>query len=297
MSAPTGSRPGEGSLPVSAPAAAATLAIRPSFWAGRTATVLLQALVIIAVLAAWQLGASTGLLDKRLLSEPSDVAARFVAMLGGEDVFGATIYAHVWQTLQELILGYILGSLFGIALGVLFARLPMLARVFQPYMLSIYSVPKIALAPLFVLFFGIGLISNVAIVTTGVFFMLFFNTYAGIINANPEFLNIARIMGASERTLFRRVIWPSALPSIFTGFKLGVPFAMIGAIVGEFIVAFKGLGYLILQSTSRYDVSAMFVAIIILVVLVWAIGQLVTVAESILLRWQPKRQRETGVSV
>ena len=293
----TGKPPANAALPASAPAQAAAVTVKPGFWAGRTATILLQVLVILAVLAAWQIGATSGFINKRVLSDPSDVAARFVKMLSGEDVFGATIYAHVWQTLQELFLGYLLGSVLGILLGVTFARLPMLARVFQPYMLSIYSVPKIALAPLFVLTFGIGLVSNVAIVTTGVFFMLFFNTYAGILNANPEFLYIARIMGASERTIFRRVVWPSALPSIFTGFKLGVPFAMIGAIVGEFIVAFKGLGYLILQATSRYDVSAMFVAIIILVVLVWAIGQLVTIAESILLRWQPKRQRESGVSV
>jgi len=239
----------------------------------------------------------TGTIDPKLLSEPSAVLARAIEMFGGADVYGATIYGHVWQTLQELILGYLLGSLLGIVVGVIFARAPILPRVFQPYLLSVYSVPKIALAPLFVLVFGIGLVSNIAVVTTGVFFMLFFNTYAGILNANQEYLHIARIMGAGERTLFFRVIWPSALPSIFTGFKLGVPFAMIGAIVGEFIAAFRGLGYLILQATARFDVSGMLVAIIVLVIVVWTLGQLVIVTEGILLRWQPKRQREAEVSV
>jgi len=297
MTGQTGTRPD--ALPPSAPAETgeAALTIRPSFWASRTATVLMQSLVVLLVLAAWQLGAMTGAIDPKLLSEPSEVAERAIEMFGGADVYGSTIYAHVWQTVQELALGYVLGSLLGILAGVIFARTPVLPRVFQPYLLSIYSVPKIALAPLFVLVFGIGLVSNVAVVTTGVFFMLFFNTYAGILNANQEYLNIARIMGASERTLFLRVIWPSALPSIFTGFKLGVPFAMIGAIVGEFIAAFRGLGYLILQATARFDVSGMLVAIIVLVIVVWAIGQLVIVTEGILLRWQPKRQRETEVSV
>jgi NitT/TauT family transport system permease protein len=257
----------------------------------------MQAIVILIILGVWQLAAGEGYIDKRILSDPIDVVARMISMLGGEDVFGYTIYEHVWQTVQELVEGYIVGSFLGIVLGVAFARVEILARVFQPYILSVYSIPKIALAPLFVLFFGIGPVSKVAIVTVGVFFMLFFNTYAGIVNVDREYVNAARIMGAGERRIFFQVVWPSALPSIFTGFKLGVPFAMIGAIVGEFIAAFQGLGYMIIQATVRFDPSAMFAGIIFLVIVVWAIGQVVARAESWLLRWQPKRQGEANVSV
>ena len=135
----TGKPPANAALPASAPAQAAAVTVKPGFWAGRTATILLQVLVILAVLAAWQIGATSGFINKRVLSDPSDVAARFVKMLSGEDVFGATIYAHVWQTLQELFLGYLLGSVLGILLGVGGAR-ALTAIKSWPTLISVDSV-------------------------------------------------------------------------------------------------------------------------------------------------------------
>lgn len=262
-------------------------------WDRRGPVLLVQAVIVAAVLGAWEAAARGGVVDARVVSQPSSVAATLADMLTGADVYGTTIYEHLAQTLQELVLGYLLGCGLGVLGGILFARAPVLARIFQPYILAVYGVPKIALAPLFVLLFGIGLTSTVAVVTTAVFFMLFFNTYAGILAVPAEYVNIARIMGASEVTVFRRVILPTALPAIITGAKLGVPFAMIGAIVGEFIASFKGLGFVILHATGLYDASTLFGAVILLVVVVWVIGQGVSLLESMLLAWHPKRQRRS----
>jgi NitT/TauT family transport system permease protein len=265
---------------------------RATIWS-RVGTPLIQAGIVLAVFAAWEASARTGLTDPRLLSQPTAVVQRLFSMLGGESVYGYSIYAHVWITVQELGIGYVLGALSGFLVGLLFTRSRLLTDVLEPYILASYSIPKIAIAPLFVLLFGIGIVSKIAVVTTGVFFMLFFTTYAGIVNAEPAYTSIARILGASQWQIFRRVSLPAALPSIVTGLKLSVPFAMIGAIVGEIIAAFQGLGYMILYATSTFDASALFAGIIVLVVVVWFLGLLVGVAESRLLRWQPKRQRQS----
>jgi NitT/TauT family transport system permease protein len=142
------------------------------------------------------------------------------------------------------------------------------------------------------MFLGIGIVSKIAIVTVGVFFMIFFNTFAGVVSVNEEYIQAARIMGASQWRIFQRVILPAAMPAVFTGFKMGVPFAMIGAIVGEFIAATEGLGYLIIHATSLFDPSTLFAGIFFLVLVTWTMGQLINLAEGRLLRWQPRRRQE-----
>ncbi|HET8587596.1 MAG TPA: ABC transporter permease [Candidatus Limnocylindria bacterium] len=256
----------------------------------------MQAAFIALILLSWELSARLGITNANLLSQPTAIIGTVVGMIFGGDVYGQTIYQHLVTTLQELLSGYLIGSALGLIVGLVFARSPLVTRVFQPYILAAYSIPKIALAPLFVMFLGIGIVSKIAIVTVGVFFMLFFNTFAGVVGVNEEYIQAARIMGASRLRIFRQIILPAALPAIITGFKMGVPFAMIGAIVGEFIAAFNsGIGYVIIHATSLFDPATLFAAIFFLVLVVWVLGQIISFVEGRVLRWQPRRREDESV--
>jgi len=244
----------------------------------------------LAILGLWQGLAEAKVLNPLLFSTPVKVVGRLAAFLGGEVVYSRTIYNHLSITLQEMAVGYVAGAALGMAVGFALARSQTLSRIFEPYILAIYSVPKIALAPLFVLTLGIGITSKWGVVTMEVFFLVFFNTFSGVRNINEEFVQLARVMGASKAQVTRRIIMPASLPFIMTGLKMGVPFAMIGAIIGEFIASNQGLGWLILYMASNFDASGLFAAILILVAVVWLLGQLLALIEARTLRWQPVRQ-------
>ena len=290
MSAPTGSRPGEGSLPLSAPAAAATLALRPSFWAGRTATVLLQILTGAAILGVWQLATNLNIVSRVLLGEPVGIIWKIGVMLAGETIYSRTIYDHLGATLQVIFVGYVVGALSAILLGFVFGRSRPLRRIFEPLILAIASVPKIAIAPLIVIVLGIGEVSRIAIVFIEVFFIVFFNTIQGVYAVDEEYVNIARIMGASRLQTWRRVVLPSAVPDILLGLRLGVPFAMTGAVLGEFIASNMGIGWLILYSGAVLDANSLWAGLVFLVATTWILSLVIGAVERRLLRWQPQRR-------
>ena len=244
----------------------------------------------LAILGLWQGLVEAKVLNPLLFSSPVQVVGRLVSFLAGEVVYSRTIYNHLSTTLEEMAVGYVVGAALGMAVGFAMARSATLSRIFEPYILAIYSVPKIALAPLFVLTLGIGITSKWGVVTMEVFFLVFFNTFSGVRNINEEYVQLARVMGARKAQVTRRIILPASLPFIMTGLKMGIPFAMIGAIIGEFIASNQGLGWLILYSASNFDASALFAAILILVAVVWLLGQLLALVEARTLRWQPVRQ-------
>ena len=258
----------------------------------RTTVVFGQVALIGGLILAWESAGRSGAINPRVFSYPSAIAARIVSMLGGEDLHGNTVFEHLFATGQALAIGFAIGAVLGIALGFVLGRSALLARILEPYLLGIYSIPKIAIAPLFVLLFGIGLESKIAVVVMGVFFMVFFNTFAGVLSVNEEFINIARIMGANGASVTRRVIVPAALPSILLGLKMGVPFGVIGAIIGEYIAATEGIGWLIIRSTSFFDASGLFASLAFLVVTTWILSQIVALIEARVLRWQPQRRQQ-----
>lgn len=251
-----------------------------------------QAGLLLSIFAIWELAGRSGAINQRVFSYPSAIVGRIFSMLAGEDLHGLTVFEHLLATGQSLAIGFTIGATLGIALGFLLGRSALLARVLEPYLLGVYSVPKVAIAPLFVLLFGIGLESKVAVVIMGVFFMVFFSTFAGVLGVSEEHVNIARIMGARRIDVMRRIVIPAALPSILLGLKMGVPFGVIGAIIGEYIAATQGIGWLIIRSTSFFDPSALFAALFFLVAATWMLGQVVSLVEARVLRWQPQRRRE-----
>ncbi|HEY3868945.1 MAG TPA: ATP-binding cassette domain-containing protein [Actinocrinis sp.] len=248
-------------------------------------------LFVAAVLGLWQLLSSTKVLSPLLFSAPSGVFSALWDLIKGDTVFGTTVYTNLATTLQEMALGYVVGAAAGVLCGFVLGRTQWLARVFEPLILAAYSVPKVALAPVFIVLLGIGTRSKVAIVGLELFFIVFFNAFVGVRDVKEDFVRQAAINGAGRLSILRNVILPSALPSIMMGLKLGVPFAMIGAVIGEFIAASNGLGWFVINAANNFDSAQLFAGLIVLLIVVWVLSQAMQVVERVAVPWTGTRQR------
>jgi NitT/TauT family transport system permease protein len=247
----------------------------------------LQILVGVAVIAAWYVFSTYPVFGKVLLppfffSTPVDVASQVVAWF-----VSGVIWKHLWVTLQESIYAFVLGSAGGILVGFWFARQPLTAAVFDPYVKMVNALPRVVLAPIFTLWFGLGIWSKVALGITLVFFIVFFNVYQGVKEVSPTVLANARMLGMNERQLMRHVYWPSAMSWMFSSLHTSVGFAVVGAVVGEYLGAAAGLGYLIQQAEGVFDVAGVFAGMLVLAAFVIVIDLLVTMVERRLLVWRP----------
>lgn len=241
-----------------------------------------QVLLGVSFVGAWQLGASTGLLDKFFFSRPSDIALRVWELFAR-----GTVWAHLATTLAEALLSFGIGAALGILLGFLLARRPLLAAVFDPYLRVANSLPRVVLAPIFLLWFGLGIWSKVALGVTVVFFIVFFNTYQGVREVNRVLIDNVRMLGATERQLTRHVLLPSALGWIFSSLHVSIGFAIIAVVVGEYLGAARGIGYMIAQAEGVFDTTGVFAGMTILAAFVLAVGAVVSRAEKRLVKWKP----------
>src|ERR1700710_681695 len=246
-----------------------------------------QVLVAVVGLALWQLLTTVPVFGRILLppfffSNPVDVGSQIV------DWFvRGTIWKHLLITLTESILAFTIGSVAGVAVGFWFAQQPRVAAVFDPYVKMINALPRVVLAPIFTLWFGLGIWSKVALGVTLVFFIVFFNVYQGVKEVSPTVLANARMLGMSERALMRHVYWPSALSWMFSSLHTAVGFAVVGAVVGEYLGSAAGLGYLIQQAEGVFDVAGVFAGMFVLAAFVLVIDYLGTLVERRLLVWRP----------
>jgi NitT/TauT family transport system permease protein len=248
----------------------------------RRATVLAwQILVGVTTLVLWQALVSLKLLDPFFVSRPSDIARRIATW-----ITSGTLWPHLIVTLEESLLGLIVGAVLGIGLGFAFARSPMVARVFDPYIKMLNAIPRVVLAPLFLLWFGLGIWSKVALAVTLVFFVMFFSTYQGVRDASQVLIDNVRMLGASERQLVRHVLVPTALTWIFSSLQTSLGFAMVGAVVGEYLGSTRGLGYVISQAEGTFDTTGVFAGMTILGAVVVIVSAGVTRLERWLLRWK-----------
>jgi NitT/TauT family transport system permease protein len=186
------------------------------------------------------------------------------------------------------MLAFAIGSIAGVLVGFWFARKPGIAAVFDPYVKMLNALPRVVLAPIFTLWFGLGIWSKVALGITLVFFIVFFNVYQGVKEVSPVILANAKMIGMNERQLFRHVYWPSALSWMFSSLHTSVGFALVGAVVGEYLGSAAGLGYLIHEAEGVFDVTGVFAGMVILAVFVLAIDAVVTLVEGRLLVWRPR---------
>jgi NitT/TauT family transport system permease protein len=181
------------------------------------------------------------------------------------------IVRHLVVTLQETIIGFLLGTLLGVTVGFAFAQWQTLALVFDPLMVALNAMPRVVLAPLFILWFGLGLVSKVVMVISLVFFVVFFSTYTGIREVDRDLVNNARILGAGPRHLIRHVLLPSALTWIFASLRTSVGFALIGAVVGEYLGSHEGMGYVISYAEAMFNATGVLAGLLILMAAVIAI--------------------------
>ena len=242
----------------------------------------------ILMLCVWQY-ASGRLIRETYVSKPTDIAKRLYELFATGEIFPA-----LKVTGQELALSYVIGVTLGLLLGYALGRSPRAARIFEPYVMAFYGIPKIALAPLFVIWFGIGIWSKVMLAGTMVFFLVFYNVYAGVRSIDREVVNLALVLGANERQLGRHIYLPAAAPYLLLGMRMAIPYAVIGVIVGEFTSSIAGLGLFINYASSTYDPASVFAGIFILLAFVMVMNALASRLERRLLRWRPSTQSITS---
>jgi NitT/TauT family transport system permease protein len=265
--------------------AAADVSGKPALAAaspGRHSLALLaaQILVGVALLGFWQ-AASGWLIDPFFVSSPVQVAMKLWTWIER-----GTLALHLGYTLYATVLGFATGAITGFSVGFLFGRNATVAAIFDPYVTAVYCIPKIALAPLFIMWFGIGIESKIAMSGIIVFFLVFLNTYAGVREVNPLYLNALQVMGASPWQLLRYVVLPSAASWVLTGLKVSVPYALIGAVVGEFMSSNRGIGFLISQASGVFDTPGVFAGLIVLAVVGATINGGLKRIERHVLRWR-----------
>jgi NitT/TauT family transport system permease protein len=241
-----------------------------------------QAALLVLLLVGWT-WASGRILDRLFLSDPVSIARAFWKLL-----ITGELWYHLRFTLAETLLGYAFGVSLGLAGAAGVALLPALQPIIMPYVMLFYATPKIALAPLIVMWFGLGIFPKVLLAAIFVFFVVFLNTLAGIAGVSPGLVAVARVMGARPHVLFRKVVLPSAMPFIVAALRITIPAALIGAVVGEFISSNRGVGYLISAASSRYNTAAVFGGILSLLIVVLAMDAAVTAFERAWLRWAPR---------
>ncbi len=253
----------------------------------RVNLLLLQVLVAVVCVALWYVLTTYPVFGRILLppfffSNPVDVAQQIVAWF-----VSGVIWKHLWVTLSESVLAFVIGSIGGVLVGFWFARQPRTAAVFDPYVKMVNALPRVVLAPIFTLWLGLGIWSKVELGVTLVFFIVFFNVYQGVKEVSPTVLANARMLGMNEQQLMRHVYWPSALSWMFSSLHTSVGFAVVGAVVGEYLGSAAGLGYLIQQAEGIFDVAGVFAGMFVLAAFVIVIDAIVSLVEKRLLVWRP----------
>src|SRR6476659_872460 len=253
----------------------------------RGGLLLFQLVVALVFFGLWQLLATVPIFGHIVLppfffSTPVNVFNRLFKWL-----IEGTIWRHLVVTLTEAVLAFVIGSLSGALVGFWFARQQTVAAVFDPYVKMMNALPRVVLAPIFALWLGRGIWSKVALGVTLVFFLVFFNVYQGVKEVSTTVLDNGRMLGRNERQLTRHVYWPSALSWMFSSLHTSVGFAVVGAVVGEYLGSAAGLGYLIQQAEGVFDVAGVFAGMFVLAAFVIAIDMIVTLVEKRLLVWRP----------
>lgn len=256
--------------------------------------VLWRLAVVLSVLLIWEIGVNLGWLKKTIFSQPSDIIVQLFHMLAGETAQGVSIYPQIGVTLSEWAVGFFIGVPVATAVGFLLGRSRRLAQVFQPLILIFYGLPIIAIAPLFLVIFGIGFNAKVVTAVVITFFAVFFQVYTGVATIPEVQIQLARLMGASRLQVFRRILLPAALPFVFAGLRIAVPLTMTGAIIGEFVSSSSGLGWFVLRTSATLDAPSLFAALIILMIIVYLIGEIIRFVEQRSLPWQSNERGAVG---
>jgi NitT/TauT family transport system permease protein len=241
--------------------------------------------VALAVLVffMWWLLTTTKVLPPFFFGEPLKVVRVVI-----EWFVTGKIWPHLAITLWETLLAFVIGSLIGLGVGLWLALSPLASAIAEPYITAMNAMPRVILAPIFAVWFGLGVLSKVALGVTLVFFIVFFNVFQGVKEVSPVVLANARMLGASRGQLLRHIYLPSATSWVFSSLHTSVGMAFVGAVVGEYLGSAKGIGYLILQAEGTFDINTVFAGIVVLTICALILDTLVTKIEARLLVWRPR---------
>jgi NitT/TauT family transport system permease protein len=252
-----------------------------------------QAAVLASVLVFWFVMTEPGLVPSFYFSNPNQAAFFFGQPLKVFEVIlewfvSGSIYKHLGITLFETVMAFMIGTGAGMGMGLWLALSPTAAAILDPYVKALNSMPRVILAPIFAVWFGLGVWSKVALGVTLVFFIVFFNVYQGVREVSPTLLANARMLGAERIGLLRYVYLPSAMSWVFSSLHTSVGLAFVGAVVGEYLGSAAGVGYLILQAEGTFDINTVFAGIVVLTVFALVLDAVVSLVEKRLMKWQPR---------
>lgn len=234
----------------------------------------------LLLLSVWQI-ASGWLIDPFFISSPSAVISKLWSWFRD-----GSIFIHIWATVYATLLGFAIGAVSGVVGGVLLGVSPFFSRLLNPYIWAFNALPKVALAPLLILWFGLGIQSKVALSAVLVVFLVFVNTFSGVREVDRDLIDGVRLMKATRHQLLTKVILPSASSWIFVGLKTALPYALIGVIIGEMIASNKGLGYLVQRAGSEFDTAGAFAALAVIALIAVILNEFVQTIQTRMERWK-----------
>lgn len=238
--------------------------------------------IVVALVALWQAAVTLGGVDTFWVSSPGLVAEAFV-----DSIVDGSLPAAVASSVYLAVLAFLIAGLAGIVCGFLLAASPMSDAVLAPFIVAANSMPRIAIAPLVILWFGIGDASKIVVAMTLVFFILLVNAAAGAKDVDADLMAIAKAMGANRRQLLTKVVLPSAVPWIFAGLNLGLTYSLLGVVVAEILSSNEGIGFIISYSAATFDTTGVFVALLALAIVAYIFNSSMRYLENRLLKWRP----------
>src|SRR5690606_2248015 len=255
--------------------------------------ILVRLAILVAVLGGWELGARTGLIDPFFFASPSGIADQIWIWVT-EGTSQGPLSEQIIVTLEETALGFLIGAVGGVICGILLGRNKFLADVFSIYIKIANSIPRVVLGSIFIIALGLGMASKVALAVVMVFFVVFANAFQGVREADRALIANAQILGASRSQITRTVIVPSAMSWILASLHVSFGFALVGAVVGEFLGAKKGVGLMISTAQGTFNANGVFAAMVILAVLPLVVEYIITLVENHLVKWRPQALSEQG---
>lgn len=236
--------------------------------------------LILLLLAFWELSVRYGWAQELLIGQPSRIASFLISGIAGGELL-----QHTVTTAMETLIGYFAGVVLGAGSGFLMWWLPRVGRTLDPYFIAINAIPMVALAPLFLVWFGLGLATKIALSFKTVFLIMHLSTYTSLARTPQELINLSKVFGATRLQIFRTIVFPSSLPTVLAAMKVSIGFALTGAVVGEYVAANKGLGYLTLYAAQLYEMSLVWAAIVVLVLMALLLFTLVSMLQSRFADW------------
>lgn len=254
--------------------------------ARRALVIFLRVAILVIGLGGWELAARLGWIDPFFFSQPTLIVEQIYDW-GVNGTSQGSLWAQVLVTLEETVLGFLIGGVAGVVCGIILGRNKLLSDVFSLYIQIANSIPRVVLGSIFVIAFGLGMASKVALAVVMVFFVVFANAFQGVREADRYMIANAQILGASRRQVTMSVVIPSALSWILASLHVSFGFALVGAVVGEFLGSKQGIGLLISTAQGAFNASGVFAAMIVLAVVALGADWLLTSLEKRLLKWRP----------